>query len=105
MVSVSVGPYTAILSPNSAAIPIGKVFGCESNFHHMESSGRELSPYNLQAAYNTALSRIGGLQRTGNPKRHTPVFQRDSSGSRKQAAKDAASALIALWKVAESSKR
>ena len=87
--------------------PNCQAFGCESNLHHMESlkKGGELSPYNLQEAYTTALSRIGGLRRTGNPKRHIPIFQRDSSGTRKQAAKDAASALSALWKVAESSKR
>lgn len=73
----------------------------------MSDSDKEakLSPHNLQAVYYAALSGVGGLRRPNNLKRYTPIFQRDSAGSRKQAVKDAASALSALWKVGESSKR
>jgi hypothetical protein len=71
--------------------PIAKVFGYNLNLYHHEELRRRIELYNLQAAYNTALSRIGGLD-VLNPKRHTPIFQRDAAGSRKQAAKDAASA-------------
>ena len=66
---------------------------------------RRIEPLQLAGGIQYGLSRIGGLRRNGNPKRHTPIFQRDAAGSRKQAGKDAASALSALWKVAESSKR
>lgn len=64
-----------------------------------------MSSRNLQGMYNAALSRIGGTRTSGDTNKCTPIFQRDVSVSRKQAVKDAANALSALWKMGESRKR
>jgi hypothetical protein len=58
-----------------------------------------MSPQKLQGQYLAALSRINGTQTSGNLKRHTPIFQRETAPSEKQALRDAANALSALWKI------
>jgi hypothetical protein len=57
-----------------------------------------LNTQNPQAAYNAALARIGAIEGARNGKRCTPIFQRDAASSEKQALKDAATALRAIWK-------
>ncbi len=52
-----------------------------------------------------ALSRIAGAPMCGNSKRHTPIFQRGPAIGEKQAIRDAANALTALWKIREPIKR
>ena len=64
-----------------------------------------MSSRQLQGRYIAASSRIGGKLISQNIKRHTPIFQRGTGASEKQALRDAANALSALWKIAESSKR
>jgi len=54
---------------------------------------------NLQSAYVAAVSRMHVPRSTPNPKRKMPIFQRDPEFNKKQAVKDAASALSALWNV------
>ena len=49
-----------------------------------------------------ALSRIAGEPVS---ERHTPIYQREPAIAEKQAIKDAANALTALWKIGEQSKR
>lgn len=57
-----------------------------------------LSPRDSQVRYVTALAKIGATHVSGDPKRHTPIFQRDAAATQRQAVKDAASALRMLWK-------
>jgi hypothetical protein len=58
-----------------------------------------MSSDKLQGQYLAALSRIGGARGSGNMKRHTPIFQRAAAPNEKQALRDAANALSALWKI------
>jgi hypothetical protein len=52
-----------------------------------------------------ALSKIGGRQSSTKDKSHVPIFQRDAALNEKQALRDAANALSALWKISKSSER
>jgi hypothetical protein len=61
--------------------------------------GGSLSPTKLQGKYTAALSRIGGAPISEDAKRHTPIFQRGAAPNEKEAVRDAANALSALWKV------
>jgi len=60
-----------------------------------------LSSDKLQGQYIAALSRVGGT-RSRNMKRLAPIFQRGPAPYEKQALRDAANALSALWKINES---
>ncbi|HEU0049179.1 MAG TPA: hypothetical protein VFQ43_16425 [Nitrososphaera sp.] len=57
-----------------------------------------MSPQKLQSRYMAALSRISGTPISADAKRHTPIIQRGAAG-KKQAIRDAANALSALWKI------
>jgi len=46
-----------------------------------------------------ALSRISGTPISADAKRHTPIIQRGAAAGKKQAIRDAANALSALWKI------
>jgi hypothetical protein len=94
---------TWILWVNSAAISIGNQ--PNSNRQCGQDEGGTLSPRELEGKYKAALSRIVGAQTSGNAKRHTPIFQREPVMSEKQAIRDAANALAAIWKIGEPSKR
>jgi hypothetical protein len=63
-----------------------------------------LSPRELQGQYQAALSKIAA-EATGTSERHSPIYQRQPVISEKQAIKDAATALTALWKIGPNSKR
>jgi hypothetical protein len=52
-----------------------------------------------------ALSKIAGAPMCEDAERHTPIFQRGSVITEKQAIRDAASALTALWKIGKLTKR
>jgi len=64
-----------------------------------------LNPGKLQAKYMAALSEIAGAQMCGDAKRHTPIFRRGPAIDEKQAIRDAASALTALWRIGGPTKR
>jgi hypothetical protein len=64
-----------------------------------------LSAQKLQSRYMAALSRISGTPVCGEAKRHTPIFQRGPAAGKKQAIRDAANALSALWKIGSPVKR
>ncbi len=96
---------TCIPQVNSAAIRIGSFAFKNSNRKCKNHEGGKLSPRKLQGRYMAALSRIAGAPMCGNPKRHTPIFQRGPAIGEKQAIRDAANALTALWKIREPIKR
>lgn len=64
-----------------------------------------MSSKELQGQFTAALSRIGGTDASAAVKRHTPIFQRPAAQNEKQALRDAANALSALWKINQSGKR
>jgi hypothetical protein len=64
-----------------------------------------LSPRELQGRYTAALSKIAGAPMCETAERHTPIFQRGSAITEKQAIRDAANALTALWKIGKLTKR
>jgi hypothetical protein len=56
----------------------------------------------LQGQYTAALSRITGAPKSENQKRHTPICQRTQQPDEKQALREAANALSAIWKIGQS---
>jgi len=64
-----------------------------------ESQGGTLSPRDLQGEYTAALSRIAGGADPSASDRHQPIYRREPAPTEKQAIKDAADALSALWKL------
>jgi len=60
-----------------------------------------LSPRELQGRYLAALSRIAGEPTA---ERHTPIYQREPAVAEKQAIRDAANALTALWRIGAQNK-
>ena len=61
-----------------------------------------LSSRTLQGQYTAALSRITGAPKSENQKRHTPICQRTQQPDEKQALREAANALSAIWKIGQS---
>lgn len=59
--------------------------------------GANLSPHELQGKYAVALKKIAG--ETAAADRHKPIFQRNGPMDERQAVKQAANALAALWKI------
>lgn len=51
----------------------------------------------LEDAFDAALSRIDPTPALRHAKKYTPIFHRDSDATKKQAIRDAAAALAALW--------
>jgi len=86
------------------ATPIGSFAFKNSNEQCKSHEGGKLSQ-KLQGTYMAALSRIAGAPLCGDAKRHTPIFQRGPAVGERQAIRDAATALAALWKIREPIKR
>jgi hypothetical protein len=64
-----------------------------------------LSSRTLQGQYTAALSKITGAPKSENhedQKRHTPICQRTPQPNEKQALREAANALSAIWKIGQS---
>ncbi len=57
-----------------------------------------MSSQDLEGTYIAALARISALPVPNNARKYTPIFHRDELAAKKQAMKDAANALGALWK-------
>jgi hypothetical protein len=61
-----------------------------------------LNTSRLEDKYVAALSQMEQAQKLAETKRHIPIFQRNSSATKKQAISDAAAALGALWMTGKS---
>lgn len=96
---------TCIPLVNCPAIGIGSFAFKNSNRQCKSHEGGKLSPQKLQGTYLAALSRIAGATLCEDAKRHTPIFQRRPAVGERQAIRDAADALAALWKIREPIKR
>jgi hypothetical protein len=51
----------------------------------------------LEGVFVAALSKIDPAKSSGNAKKHIPIFQRNALDTKKQAIREAANALGALW--------
>jgi hypothetical protein len=56
-----------------------------------------VNPIRLENVYVAALSRIDPAEDIAKSKQHTPIFQRNPIATKKDAIRDAAAALGALW--------
>ena len=51
----------------------------------------------LEGVFVAALAKIDPAKSLGDARKHTPIFQRNALDTKKQAIRDAANALGALW--------
>ena len=58
-----------------------------------------MSPRDLQGKFTLALGKIGDESGAAGSDRHKPIYRRNPQSAEKQAIKEAANALSALWKV------
>ena len=83
----------------AAMLPTNLIGGCVNH------EGGKLRAHELQSRYMAALSKISGTPVSREAKRHTPIFQRAPAVAKKQAIRDAANALSALWNLREPVRR
>lgn len=92
------GASTAKAYRTRAAFCIVCVLVCPDDHQTQASVEGQLNSFDPQVRYFAALHKIGPNQSSRDARRHTPIFQRDAVATQRQAVKDAATALRALWK-------
>ena len=104
-VPLGIAPSTLIYQANSASSRIGRGASNKCNWGSVNHEGGKLRAHELQSRYMAALSKISGTRLSREAKRHAPIFQRGPAVAKKQAIRDAANALSALWNLREPVRR